>query len=72
MKSQCQQIESYLRSGRTLTVMEAIKKFGCYSLSQRCTELRERGVPVKSVPITTRSKKRIALYWLPSGKRSNA
>lgn len=71
MKSQCQQIEAWMRAGNTLTVMEAIKRFGCYALSQRCTDLRRRRVPVKSVPITTRSGKRISMYWIP-GKRGNS
>ena len=56
------QILRYLEQGNTLTVAEALSKFGCYALSQRCGELRRAGHPVESRMISTQSGKRVAEY----------
>lgn len=60
--SQCMQILRYLAKGYSLTVLEAIEKFNCYALSQRCTELRKKGWPIESRMIETKAGKRIACY----------
>jgi hypothetical protein len=56
-------ILSYLRSGNSLTVLEAIEKFGCYALSQRAGDLRRMGWPIKSEIIKTDTGKHIARYY---------
>jgi hypothetical protein len=60
--TQAGKILRYLRNGGTLTVLEAIEKFGCFALSQRCTDLRRGGWPVVSVMEKLPSGKRIARY----------
>ena len=62
--SQSEQILSYLQSGCTLTELEALNLFSCMALAQRIYDLRRRGHPIISTPITTQSGKRIAQYSL--------
>ena len=40
--SQLKLIENWLLSGRTLTPMQALKKFGCFRLGARIHELRSK------------------------------
>lgn len=56
-KSQTQKIKDYLLKGKTLTALQALKKFGCLRLASRINELRETHTIVKE--------------WvhLPNGKR---
>lgn len=58
------QILEYLKTGATLEPMTALKLWGCWSLSQRITELRADGVPIHSKIVTAPSGKRHAVYWL--------
>jgi hypothetical protein len=62
--SQKDQILNYLRQGKTLTVLKAIKKFQCYALSQRVGELKRDGHPIQSKIIEVDSGKRVAQYSL--------
>ena len=41
--TQNQRILDYLKSGKTLTPLEALNKFGCLRLSARIFNLREQG-----------------------------
>ena len=63
MSPQCKTLLEALKSGKTLTVAEALTKYGVYALSQRCGELRKLGYPVKSelVPV---GGKHVARYSL--------
>jgi hypothetical protein len=65
-ESQKEVILRYLENGGTLTVAEALNKFWCYALSQRCGELRRDGHPVGSRMIKTHNAKRIAEYFYES------
>lgn len=62
-ESQEKQIINHLRQGKTLTALEALNLFNCWSLSQRITRLR-RNWPIHTKMITTQSGKRIAEYEL--------
>jgi hypothetical protein len=62
-ESQCKEILRYLAQGKTLTVVEAIEKFGCYALSQRCGDLRKDGWPIKCRMVKVASGKRIGQYY---------
>lgn len=55
----------YLAQGNTLTVAEALTKFGCYALSQRVGDIRREGWPVVSEMVEVKSGKRVARYSLP-------
>lgn len=63
---QHREILSYLRSGNSLTVLEAIEKFGCYALSQRCGAqgLRGMGWPIKSRWKELPNGKKVKEYYL--------
>ena len=60
--TQCELIQNYLENGGTLTVAEALSRFGCYALSQRAGELKRRGVPIVSEMIRLPSGKYVAQY----------
>ena len=60
--SQCEAIYEHLLGGGTLTVAEALSKFGCYALSQRIGELKKDGVPIQSEMVKLPSGKRVAQY----------
>lgn len=62
--TQCDRILEHLAAGGTLTVAEALTRFGCYALSQRCTDLRRDGVPIVSEMVKLPNGKRVARYKL--------
>lgn len=57
-------ILAHLSAGGTLDDMKALKLFGCWSLSQRISEMRADGIPILSKMVTAKSGKRHAIYWL--------
>lgn len=63
MKSQKQKILSWLKSGRTLTPIQALNKFGCFRLSGRILELRRAGNDIKTIPVRS-GKSQFAKYQL--------
>ena len=60
--SQNTRILKYLQSGKTLTGMEALKMFDCFSLSQRIRNLKDKGFDIDKDMETTTSGKHIARY----------
>ena len=44
--SQSAQIQAWLEAGHSLTPAEAFSRFGSLALHSRCSELRQRGIPV--------------------------
>ena len=62
--SYCKQILDHMMSGDTIDPIKALNLFGCFSLSQRITDLKNEGIPVKRDMVTTDSGKRHAIYWL--------
>ena len=63
MKTQKKQIEKYLSSGKQLTPMQALSKFGCFRLAARVAELRNEGLNIKT-KILTKKGKSFASYTL--------
>jgi hypothetical protein len=61
-ESQNKRILKHLKSGKTLTGLEALRLFDCFSLPQRIGNLRSFGFVIKTTMITTDSGKRIAEY----------
>lgn len=57
-------ILAHLTAGETLDDMKALNLFGCWSLSQRISEMKADGIPIMSKLITAPSGKRHAIYWL--------
>ena len=65
-ESQNKRILKHLKSGKTLTGLEALRLFDCFSLPQRIGNLRSFGFDIKTTMITTYSGKRIAEYSIES------
>ena len=54
--TQNQQILEYLKSGKTITPLTALKKFGCFRLSARIFNLRQEGNPIVTENVTRKGK----------------
>lgn len=63
-KSQNLLILGYLSSGRTLTPLEALRKFDCWALSSRVSDLRKAGHNIKSELVKV-GKKFVSKYSKP-------
>lgn len=63
-KSQTERIMLFLLSGGTLTPMQALRKFDCWALSSRISEIR-KSYAVKSELIRVRSGKFVSRYSIP-------
>jgi len=63
--SQNEQILAYLKTGKSLTSLEALKKFNCLRLSGRIYDLRSNGHVIRSTIVEIKGKK-VGKYWLGS------
>jgi hypothetical protein len=54
-------ILNYLKSGNTITSLEALNLFGCFRLASRISDLRKMGHAIKR-QMVMRNGKRVALY----------
>lgn len=61
-QSQCKRILKYLRTGKSLTPLDAFLKFDTMNLAQRIQNLEDLGVKIKVRMIKTDSGKRVAQY----------
>ena len=59
--SQREAIANYLKSGQSLTPLEALQKFGTFRLAARCHELRKEGLPIFTQMVEVNGKK-VASY----------
>ena len=64
--SQNKRILAYLLSGKSLTPLEGLHLFKCWSLAQRVFDLRSKGLPIFTEMICLRSGKRVAKYYMKS------
>ena len=68
METQNRMILQHLESGKPITPMDALNLYGCFRLSARIFDLRERGVEITTGKryVTDRNgkKKIVAEYWL--------
>lgn len=55
-KTQNQMILEYLKSGKSITPLTALNKFGCFRLSARILNLREQGHAIITKNITRQGK----------------
>ncbi len=66
--TQRNEILAYLKSGRTLTPLEALNRFGCLRLGARIYDLNHEGYKIKSKLVNVGNGKRVAEYSLiPEG-----
>lgn len=59
MKNQTTRILAHLQSGKPLTPIQALRKFGCFRLAARIAELRGSGHRIQT---TTAKGKQYATY----------
>ena len=62
--SQNKQIADYLNTGKKLTTLDALTKFGCFRLAARISDLRNDGMNITTKIITLDNKKQVAQYSL--------
>ena len=62
-KSQAEIILDYLRSGKSISPLEALEKFGCFRLGGRVYDLKKLGHNI-TTEIVERNGKRFASYSL--------
>lgn len=62
--SQKAEILDFLKTKRSLTPLEALRKFGCMRLGARIWELKRDGHRIESVMIDVSDDKRVASYLL--------
>lgn len=65
-RSQKNQILAYLLTGKSLTQLEALYKFGCMRLASRINDLRNDGWGVLTESIKLNSGKIVACYRMPT------
>lgn len=68
MKPQTARILSFLKTGRSLTPLQALGRFGCLRLAPRVYELRKAGYSVESERVS-RGGKRFARYRMGTETR---
>lgn len=64
--SQKKQILAYLKSGKSITQMEALYRFGCFRLASRINDIRNDGWGVVTEKIKLGNGKIVASYRLPA------
>jgi hypothetical protein len=70
IESQNKQIRKHLESGKPLTALEALYKFGCFRLSGRIYDLRKSGLHIisRTREVTSKSvysgKKHFSEYYI--------
>lgn len=61
--TQTQQILAWLKGGKDITALSALKRFRCLRLSGRIYDLRKQGHRIKSEPVKV-GDKRVSRYRL--------
>jgi helix-turn-helix protein len=70
--TQADQILQHLRSGKHITPLEALNRFGCFRLGARIYDLKEAGHAIESRMVTLASGKKVASYHLASGAHATS
>ena len=65
MESQTARILTDLKSGKTITPIEALNNHGCFRLAARIHRLRERGWPIKTELVEDDGKTFAKYYLIP-------
>jgi hypothetical protein len=63
--SQSEAILEHLKSGESLTALQALSLFNCLRLGARVLDLRREGHDIRTETIRTPSGKNVARYTLP-------
>ncbi len=62
--TQCNMIAAWLKEGRTLTSLDALRLFGCMRLASRICDLRDRGMDIKTIKVKVAPRKWVTEYSL--------
>jgi hypothetical protein len=65
--SQTDDVLKYLKTGKRLTALEALRNFGCMRLASRISELRKQGVLIATQKVevkTSRGYATVSEYWI--------
>ena len=62
--SQTQQILAHLKSGKSITPLEALNDYGCFRLGARIYELKQDGHTIETDRFETPTGKKVARYRL--------
>lgn len=62
--SQEKQILNYLKQGRAITPLEALKLFGCFRLGARVWDLKQAGHKIVKTVVADEPRRRWAKYKL--------
>ena len=62
--TQCDRILRHLKTGATITAIEALNMFGCFRLAARISDLRKAGNDIVTDKVTTSGGKHVAQYRL--------
>lgn len=63
-KTQSAQILEHLRSGQTITPLEALDRYGCFRLGARIYDLKREGHDIRSRMVEGGEGKKVARYLL--------
>jgi hypothetical protein len=63
-ESQNKMILAHMRSGKSITSLEALYLYGCFRLSGRIYDLRSQGIEIKSEFVKIRKGKLVKKYWI--------
>jgi len=63
-RTQKDKIRDYLKSGKSITPLDALEMFGCFRLGAHIFTLREEGMPIKTEFVTNRYRTKFAKYTL--------
>lgn len=64
-QSQNKRIAEWLKSGNTITAMEALNMFNCFRLASRITDIKDKyNMHIITNMVTTPNGKRVASYKL--------
>lgn len=68
MKTQSEQIAKHLESGKSITPIEALNKFGCFRLGARIFDLKKQGYDI--ITITKTKKNKPSLFGRVMGEKA--
>jgi hypothetical protein len=63
LSTQISQIEQHLRSGKSITALQALKLYGCLRLGARIYDLKDKGLDIEKVMVK-KGVKSFAKYTL--------
>lgn len=69
--TQCEQILAHLKTGRSITALDALNEYGCFRLAARINDLKHDGHVIESKQWRTPGGATIAKYRLVDGTPSH-